>query len=164
MILWLWYSQSHLRTPHTIDSNFSLFINCQQWQHLQFVWLFFIPLVFLICFCGWLSILLYQPYRPMLFRTQTHMLWQQTNALWTAQVLSKTIWWSKVIIKNFSLTLILMNRSRGHWSSLDLPERRLQHEEVRVCRDDHRPEGLCGEKWPETDKTEILGKVFFRKY
>ena len=108
----LWFcdsaSQSHLRTPHTIDdSNFSLLINCDRGQHLQFVWLFFIPLVFFICFCGWLSILLYQPYWPMLFRTQTHMLWQQTNALWTAQVLSKTIWWSKVIIKNFSSTLIL---------------------------------------------------------
>ena len=71
------------------------------------------------------------------------------------------MWWSKLIIKNFSLTLFLMKRPRGQRSSLDLPERRLQHEEVRVCRDDHRPEGLCGEKWPETDKTKILGKVFF---
>ena len=97
MILWLWYSQSHLRTPHTIDSNFSLFINCQQWQHLQFVWLFFISLVLFIFVCGWFFKLLYQPYWPMLSRTQKHMWWQQTNALWTAQVLSKTtwLWWQK---------------------------------------------------------------------
>ena len=51
-----------------------------------------------------------------------------------------------MVVIEIAKTSHLMKRPRGQWSSPDLPERRLHHEEVRVCRDDHRAEGLCGEK------------------